>query len=500
MLTITQINYIRELYFLEGKTYAQISGMTGKNYRTVKRYIEMDDFNEQKHKASRPNKTDELRPIIRGWLMEDQSRHHKQHHTAKRIFDRLEQEHPKILDVSERTIRNVVKEEREKLYGSEKKAHLLLNHPGGEAQVDFASFEAYDNGVINKFHELVLSFPKSNAGFAIATRSETREALLEGLVTIFKFIGYVPRAIWFDQMSSAALRTRDEKGKVKATDFMMRFATHYGFSIKLCNPDSGHEKGNVENKVGTLRRNLFVPEPTIDNLEDFNARLLKECEARHKKTHYRLKKPIEKLFESEKALMIPLNKIIFDTSKYETRKVNKYGLIEFSGCRYSASPKYVGQSVTLKVMANDIKIFSKDLYEEISHHPRLFEKGQESINYIDFIDIIKVRPNALKYSGIYSLLPESWQDYLHSLDKESFKQAFSVLKIILIEEDLAYADKVLKETIKHGSLSPEATLITYRRLKENMHIYESTIDIPYDLPPYEINTSQYDTLMRGEYQ
>ncbi|SHF05603.1 hypothetical protein SAMN02746064_01771, partial [Alkalibacter saccharofermentans DSM 14828] len=68
MLTITQINYIRELYFLEGKTYAQISGMTGKNYRTVKRYIEMDDFNEQKHKASRPNKTDELRPIIRGWL------------------------------------------------------------------------------------------------------------------------------------------------------------------------------------------------------------------------------------------------------------------------------------------------------------------------------------------------------------------------------------------------------------------------------------------------
>jgi transposase len=113
-----------------------------------------------------------------------------------------------------------------------------------------------------KFHELILSFPKSNAGFAVATRSETREALLEGLVTIFNFIGYVPSAIWFDQMSSAALRTRDEKGLVKVADFIMRFSTHYGFSVKFCNPDSGNEKGNVENKVGTIRRNLFVPEPT----------------------------------------------------------------------------------------------------------------------------------------------------------------------------------------------------------------------------------------------
>ena len=58
---------------------------------------------------------------------------------------------------------------------------------------------------------LILSFPKSNAGFAVVTRSETREALLEGLVTIFNFIGYVPNTIWFDQMSSVALRTRDEK-------------------------------------------------------------------------------------------------------------------------------------------------------------------------------------------------------------------------------------------------------------------------------------------------
>lgn len=499
MLTITQVNYIRELYYLEGKTYSEICTMTEKNYRTIKKYVEMDDFNEQHHKSKRPNKSDILRPIIKKWLTEDQSRHRKQRHTAKRIFDRLKEEYPEILEVSDRTVRNLVKEEKEKIYGSDQ-AHLLLNHPGGEAQVDFGSFEAFKNGVLEKFHELILSFPKSNAGFAVVTRSETREALLEGLLSIFNFIGYVPRAIWFDQMSSVALRTRDEKGLVKVSDFITRFATHYGFNIKLCNPASGHEKGNVENKVGTIRRNLFVPEPIIANLDAFNAKLLEKCLANHKENHYRLKEPIEKLFEQEKSLMVPVNKVPFDTARYETRKVNKYGLIEFSGCRYSASPKYVGQTITIKIMANEIGIFSKDLSETITHHPRLFKKGQESIHYIDFIDIIKVRPNALKYSGIYSLLPLSWQDYLHSLDKVSFKQAFNVLKMILLEDDLDYADRILKETSKHDTASPEAILITYKRLKENRLIYESSLDFPSDLPPYEVDTSQYDMLMRGDYQ
>jgi transposase len=487
------------MFFLEGKTYSDIIQMTGKNYRTIKKYVEMEDFNQKQHKVKRPKKSDSLRPIINKWLTEDQSRHHKQRHTAKRIFERLKTEHPEMLEVSERTIRTLVKEEKEKIFGSEN-AHLLLDHPGGEAQVDFGTFEGYENGTLKKFHELILSFPRSNAGLAVVTRSETREALLEGLVSIFKYIGHVPKAIWFDQMSSAALRTRDEKGVVRATEFVTRFATHYGFGIKFCNPDSGHEKGNVENKVGTIRRNLFVPEPRITDLDSFNSTLLDKCSELNKATHYRFKEPIEKLFEQEKQLMVPFNTIPFDTARYETRRVNKYGLIDFLGCRYSASPKYVAQAVTLKIKANEIEVYSKDLSEQITQHKRLFDKGQESINYIDFIDVIKVRPNAFKYSGIYTLLPLSWQDYLHSLEKESFKEAFNVLKTILLEEDLDYADRVLKETSKHSSISPEAVAITYKRFKENRLIYEGSLDFASDMPSYEIDTSQYDLLIGGRYQ
>lgn len=118
--------------------------------------------------------------------------------------------------------------------------------------------------------------------------------------------------------------------------------------------------------------------------------------------------------------------------------------------------------------------------------------------YFDFIYIIKLRFNALRYSGIYSLLPTLCQEYLKPLDKESYKQAFDVLRMILIEEDLDYADKVLKETIKHNSMSPEVKEIIYKRLKENHDLFESSIYYPTDLPQYEVDIVQYDILLKEE--
>lgn len=496
MLTITHINYIRDLYFSQGKNYNEICKITGRNFRTVKKYVMKEDFNEKKHKVGRPNKTDVLRPVIRKWLTEDKSRHHKQRHTAKRIYDRLKEEHPELLQVGERRVRDIVKEERDKIF-SEDKAYLKLEHPGGEAQVDFGTFEGYEDNILKKFHHLILSFPKSNAGFALVTRSQTREALLEGLVEIFAHIGHVPNAIWFDQMSTATLRKRDENGQVKTADFVLRFANHYGFKVKFCNPNSGNEKGNVENMVGTIRRNFFVPEPKLDNLKTFNQKLLGKCKKKNQENHYRLKRPIQEIFEEEKGVMNKFKKIPFDTARYETRRVNKYGLVEFEGSSYSANPRYVGQNVILKIMANELTVYSKDLDKKVSDHPRLFEKGQESIKHLDFIDMVKLRPRALKYSGIYGLLPESWQAYLENQDKESLKEAFNILKEILLEDDLAYADKVMKEALKHGSQRPEALRITYKRLKENRSIYQDKIYLPNDLPFLEVDIGEYDKLLGG---
>ncbi len=70
-------------------------------------------------------------------------------------------------------------------------------------------------------------------------------------------------------MSTAVAQVLDGHDRV-LTDGFSRFMIHYRFQAEFCNPASGNEKGNVENKVGYSRRNAFVPVPTITSFEEFN--------------------------------------------------------------------------------------------------------------------------------------------------------------------------------------------------------------------------------------
>ncbi len=70
------------------------------------------------------------------------------------------------------------------------------------------------------------------------------------------------------------------------------------------NPESGWEKGNVENKVGYLRRNELVPVPRFDDLVKENKHLLDRCEIDMQREHYDDDDDrfISKLFEEDKGL------------------------------------------------------------------------------------------------------------------------------------------------------------------------------------------------------
>ena len=75
----------------------------------------------------------------------------------------------------------------------------------------------------------------------------------------------IPTEIWFDNTSTIVTRIMKNGGR-ELTDKFLRFREHYGFSCRFMNPESGWEKGNVENKVGYARRNFLVPVPHFTNL------------------------------------------------------------------------------------------------------------------------------------------------------------------------------------------------------------------------------------------
>lgn len=55
----------------------------------------------------------------------------------------------------------------------------------------------------------------------------------------------------------------------------------------MINPDTGHEKGNVENEVGYSRRNYFVPEPEFNNIEEYDRGLFAVAEKPMQCNHYK---------------------------------------------------------------------------------------------------------------------------------------------------------------------------------------------------------------------
>jgi len=96
-----------------------------------------------------------------------------------------------------------------------------------------------------------------------------------------------------------------------------RFALHYRFEVNFCNPGKGHEKGNVENKVGYVRRNMFVPPPHLEDLEEYNNHLLELGDRDMQRLHYKKGENIAQaqLFAQEKEFMFPLPSQEFEVGR-----------------------------------------------------------------------------------------------------------------------------------------------------------------------------------------
>ncbi|HWR55391.1 MAG TPA: IS21 family transposase [Negativicutes bacterium] len=488
-----QINHIKNLSYHRGQSIRSICRETGYNFRTVAKYIEKADFNAPaKKKRGRPSKLDVVKPFIDTWLTEDLRRPPKYRHTAKRIYDRLCQEHAAVFSASERTVRDYVALKKKDLFGP-KEGPLPLEHPPGEAQADFGEVLFFEKGKRVKGYELVLSFPYSNGSYVQIFKGQNQECLLTGLKEIFEHISKVPTAIWFDNLSAAVVKIIGPSQR-QLTEQFERFCLHYGFEPHFCNPDSGHEKGHVENKVGYGRRNFFVPEPCFDDIEEFNQRLFAVAEKDMRRQHYLKQTSIAQLMGADKQAMLPLPTKDFEVAKWQKSKANNYGKVRVGGNTYSASPMVAGKEIWVKSGAHTLELLD-DNYRVIVTHPRLYGGNQESMNWLPYLATLIKRPTALKYTGFYRELPDVWQGYLDNCSYEQKKASLRVLQRIITESNMDTAVQSLETTIKQGATDPDSVLLSYYRLIQE-EPPELTGSLPW-LTAYQTDLSRYDLLLKG---
>jgi transposase len=128
---------------------------------------------------------------IRRWLEEDRGAPRKQRHTARRVWQRLVDEHG--AQVSESTVRAFVAEVRRELGTGTGLVTVPQTHlPAEEAEVDFGEFKAWIAGTLTRLWMFVLRLSHSGKAVHVAYANETQESFLDGFVTAFDVLGGVP--------------------------------------------------------------------------------------------------------------------------------------------------------------------------------------------------------------------------------------------------------------------------------------------------------------------
>jgi transposase len=496
---MAEVETIREMYFTKGCSVSEIAGQTGKDRKTVRKYLQEADWNTPIHeKRCKGSKLDPYKETINNWLETDRKIRKKQRHTARRVYDRLtESQGESGFDCSYRTVATYVAEAKRRIYG-ERTCYLPLQHRAGEAQVDFGKAEFIENGTRHYGSYLNLSFPHSNGGFLQLFKGETFECLGEGLKAIYEHIGGVPQRQWFDNASTMVTKVL-RNGERKLTDAFIRFKEQYGFEAVFCNPARGNEKGNVENKVGYHRRNFLVPIPEFVDLEAYNRQLFQRCDDDMQRTHYSKERLIAELVEEDREACLPLPSVAFDVCTYESVKTDAYGKFSLEKGRhvYSTTPKLAAKTVTVCLRAHTVTVLDENL-REVARHRRLYgQRRQEVMDWIPYLRQLSRYPAALKYSGLYQMLPDPVQRWMDTCGRQERGKALKLLAELTENTDFLTATEAFRGSIAYGAFDIDSVLALHTRLASGLPELEM-IRLPSTVPELKTlapDVKQYDGML-----
>jgi transposase len=375
--------------------------------------------------------------------VEDQYRWHKQRHTAKRIHDRLSAESPHY-GCSYNTVQRYVKGSLRALQALRASQELVW-HPG-EGQADFGEADFQEGGEMIRKKYLTLSFPNSNNSFSQVFGGENAECVCQGLKDIFSYIGGVPPVIVFDNATGVGRRMGEVIHEVK---LFQSFRAHYGFSVRFCNPESGFEKGNVESKVGYTRRNLFVPEPSFDDILIYNQQLLDQHMVKSDEAHYKKLLPIKELFKQDIEALLPLPRSPFDVCRYEYMNADGYGKIRLDAKHfYSTQPENAGQEVLVAIRAHTIEILDKDKKLLVRHTRQYGVTRSDTCDYRTSLAMLMRNPGAWKNSGIRELVPDTLKTVMDGQPRNELQDTLRTMHKLATVYDFETSLLALEEGLR----------------------------------------------------
>lgn len=386
LIKMVEIERIRYAHFREGSSIRELARALHHSRTTIRRALEDSGPWTYRRTRRRPAPVmDTVAPLIEAWLEADEAVHRKQRHTARRIYQRLRDEHG--FTGGEPTVRAWVRAHRR---ASLRAVTIPLAHdPGAEAQVDFGEARIRIAGVDAVVALFCARLAHSTRDVVRAYPAENRSAWLDGHVVAFETWGGAPAEIWYDNPSGLGSFRR---GAFHPAQEFVALQSAYRFRAHHCTPGEGHEKGLVEGLVGYARRTYLVPVPEVASFDELNAYLARSTAAEERRHRARQTDTVGERFAAERPLLAPLPVRPFLACTRHPVRASGQALVAFDGSRYSVPVRHAGAALWLRAYATTVELWTATTI--VARHPRALAKGTLTTDFWHYLPALVRKPGA----------------------------------------------------------------------------------------------------------
>jgi transposase len=461
---------IRRLHFVEHVTVSELAKQFKLSRPTIRKHLNTLDDPVYPVRKSQPHpKLGPFRDQLEQWLDADSRFPPKRRRTAQRLFECLQVEG--YLG-GYCAVRRYVKawKRAQSVSPPVTQVFVPLYFPPGETcQFDWSHDVAVIGGVEQGVKVAQFRLTYSRQMFVIAYPREAQEMVLDAHNQAFAFFGGVPKRMVYDNLKTVV----DAIFIGKERRFNRRFLTlanHYLFEPVACTPESGWEKGQVENQVGNVREWLFTPTPKFDDFAALNAWLAQRCRELAARPHpEQTTRTTADCFAEEQPLLMPV-KAMFDGYVETMRRVSNQCLIRIDRNRYSVPAHWANKAVSVRITADRVYMVADS--QVIAEHPRHFSRDQLICDPWHYLPVLEKKPGALRHGAPFVTwdLPISIKLVRDRVLKQD-KGDRAFVDLLLMARDLGDGGLDALEvacdlTLQTGIISSAIVLNEMRRLTE----------------------------------
>lgn len=394
MLGVIDKELIRRLHLVQGWSARRIARELGHDRETIHKYLREEGSAPPRYRLTQPRPKpvlDPVLPLLRQWLADDAQQPPKQRRTAHRMWQQLRDEYG--FTGGEPTIRVAVRQLKATLPPT---FVPLVFAPGERAEVDWGTAKVILDGRITEVALFCARLRYSGMPFLMAFPQQGQEAFFAGHRAAFEFWGGVPQTVVYDNLTTAVRKVLTGHRREEQEAFVS-LRMHYVYEAIFCNPAAGHEKGAVENLVGTARRRYLAPMPEVRDFAALNIYLRGCCEREGQATRPGAEASVGARWLAERGALRPLPMQPFDGARRLAVKATSTAEVRFATNRYSVPTAQAHRPLTLKADVDTVRLY--DGATLVAEHPRCYEQHRRISDWRHYVPLLARKPGAIPFAA-----------------------------------------------------------------------------------------------------